>query len=169
MCVFGSSTLGPAPTAAAGLPGAAYRCLSMMTNMEDTMEDKAACIATCERLCWSSLPTLHSLHPLLWRWCGQTLRGFFLAASPVASASPCTHRLPVTPPAGSAGAARSSPEPAAVAVPCAHPAEKHFVSQRPVFLEGLPFRLTYDEDRWRWAPVRGSIGVGSRLAGGAWV
>jgi hypothetical protein len=36
----------------------------------------------------------HSLQLLLWRWCGQTLRGFFCAAPPTASASSRRRRLP---------------------------------------------------------------------------
>jgi hypothetical protein len=40
------------------------------------------------------LPPPHSLHMLLWRWCGQTLRGFFCAAAPAASASARLRRCP---------------------------------------------------------------------------
>jgi len=62
----------------------------------------------------------HSLHRLLRRWCGQTLRGFFFAAPPAASASPRTRRLPapLPPPVFSAGAEQSSPSPAASLTPC---------------------------------------------------
>ena len=76
----------------------------------------------------------HSLHWLLRRWCWQTLRGSFFAGPPADLASPRsqnsfvigtavinTHilRLPVSPPAGSAGATHPSQEPPAGPAPSA--------------------------------------------------
>jgi hypothetical protein len=59
----------------------------------------------------SGLSSPHSLHWLLWRLCGQTLRGFFCAAPPTASAWPA----PLPDAADSAGVALSSPFPSASA------------------------------------------------------
>ena len=68
--------------------------------------------------CWQMPVPPHPLHFLLSHWCGQTLRGLFFTATPAASASPCSHRLLVPPPAGFAGSALSSPEPVAGSAPC---------------------------------------------------